>query len=99
MIIAIEKDLEHIKDYIQQQTAYEVYTIGTYDGAVDVVIYAKQYTSNDFSQYQYESIQDALEQHTDISKGTLMINAQQKTPVQVLESIKIQLEHQKSDGY
>lgn len=88
MIIAIEESLEELKNYLQQKTPYECYTLGAYEGAVDVIIYDKQYSNEAFNTYQYESTQEAIAKVSDISQGTLIIHAHHQTPEQIVCMIK-----------
>lgn len=88
MVIAIENNLQMLKAYLGQHTDYTLYTLGNHEGAVDVVIYDTQYTEDDFNNYQYESIQQAVAKISDISYGTLIIHVEKQTPEQILEILK-----------
>ena len=85
MIIAIEKGLEGIKNYLEALHRYEIYYLDEYKSAVDVIIYKDEKNNQSFEDYQFESIHNALEKEKDISSGTLMIKATHKTGEQIKE--------------
>lgn len=85
MIIGIEKDLEGIRNYLKSLNQYEIYCLGEYSGAMDAIIYEDENSIRDFERYQFNMINNALEEHKDISNGTLMIKATHKTAEEIKE--------------
>ena len=87
MIIGIEEGLEGIKNYLEGLQTYQIYDLGTYQGAMDAIIYDKAGT-DDFEAYQFDSMNNALETHDQVPNGTLMIKATHKTGEEVHELLE-----------
>ena len=83
MIVAIEKNLNYIKQYLEYTGKYELYDQDSYKGPIHAYIYEKDETIHEFDAMLNSLTCLAHEQHIDMSHGILMINAKNKTPKEI----------------
>lgn len=83
MIVVVEKNLYHIKQYLDSVGKYEIYDKEEYIGPIHACIYSQDRFLEEFEVMQNSLINLAQGAHADIKHGVLMINAQNKTPREI----------------
>ncbi|MHC1749256.1 MAG: YkuS family protein [Cellulosilyticaceae bacterium] len=88
MIIGIQKGLEEIREYISGYDNYEVVSLEDYKGFLNVMIYTEKMPDKEYEESQFELENKSLIYHGSIPQGILMINANNKTPEDIINLLK-----------